>query len=229
MRTWKAVVLLAAVMAACDDPVGLVLHDDAGSSSADTGPAPSEDVGVPDTGPGLDAGERPDAGTSAADSGPLDAAESVDAAALLDGSFEPDVGAKLDAGAAWDGGGQPDSGLRPDAAAGLDASESPDSGGANGAIGQPCAQASDCASDTCLGTADGWPSAGYCAQSGCNVFDPVNTCPAGSRCRNIAPNGQPTRAMCLDLCQTDGTDPCADGLSCARHGGGSPYYVCEPP
>ncbi|HEY3445361.1 MAG TPA: hypothetical protein VGK67_03310 [Myxococcales bacterium] len=229
MRTWKAIALLAAIIAACDDPVGLVPHgDDAGISDLDTGPAAPpdasslEDVGVPDTGPLPDTGPVPDTGAVEPDAGsPADAAEPVDAGPA------PDAGAAPDTGTVWDGGGQPDVGTPPDAAApGLDASDPGDTG-PGAVIGQPCANASACDSDTCLGPAEGWPAAGYCAQSGCSLADPTGTCPAGSRCRDIAQTG--TLLMCLDLCTTGGSDPCATGLACAKHGGGSPYYVCEPP
>ncbi len=238
MRTWKAVAVLAAVVAACDDPVGLAPHDDAGISAVDTGPgeppdaASLEDVGVPDTGEPPDAGDPlgEDAATGDLDSGePADAGEPEDAGEPADAAEPADAGEPEDAAteppdaqADWDGGGEPDVGMPPDA------SEPADGGGGTGAIGQPCTDATDCATDTCLGPDDGWPAEGYCAQSGCNTGNPISTCPEGSRCRDIAQSGY--WPVCLDLCATDESDPCAPGFECTPHGGGSNrYYVCEPP
>jgi len=95
-------------------------------------------------------------------------------------------------------------------------------------VGDPCADASECAGDLCITDAQGWPD-GTCSQYACDYSEAAwetSCAPYGGDglCLNFGDDTDPY-PLCLDRCDPAASD-CRTGYECYNLGDG--YGICYP-
>jgi len=144
--------------------------------------------------------------------------------AAVDGTANSDASSNQDGTMQQDASGV-------DSAVAHDSATSRDAGNGNGAIGDPCTDASDCAAPQSL-TADCMTAVaiiqfknGYCTAS---CTPPANNdpdpCGAGAICSGFSGQGK-----CFKTCSGDEDCRQADGYTCQDPGGAIGQTVCLPP